>query len=168
MDKTMVRRRNMFPRLLLLAILCSARPAGAQASTATATIAITATVLSFCTITALPLPFGNYSQAALAATTTVSATCTLGTTYNIGLDAGIGTGGTVAARKMTYLTNTLTYSLYQDSGHATVWGNTIGTNTVTGTGNGAIQSLTVYGLIPASQLVTPGAYTDTVTATITY
>jgi spore coat protein U-like protein len=164
----MTRRCKIIPRLLVLAILCSAGTAGAQASTATATILVTATVLSFCTITALPLPFGNYSQAALAATTTVSATCTLGTPYNIGLDPGTGTGGTVAARKMTYLTNTLTYSLYQDSGHSTVWGNTIGTNTVTGTGNGAIQSLTVYGLIPASQLVTPGAYTDTVTATITY
>jgi spore coat protein U-like protein len=69
---------------------------------------------------------------------------------------------------LTFLTNTLTYSLYQDSGHATVWGNTIGTNTVTGTGTGIAQTLTVYGQIPATQYAAPGAYTDTVNVTLTY
>jgi spore coat protein U-like protein len=39
---------------------------------------------------------------------------------------------------------------------------------VTGTGNGAIQALTVYGQTPAGQYVSPGSYTDTITATITY
>ncbi|WP_277971552.1 spore coat protein U domain-containing protein, partial [Sphingomonas echinoides] len=33
---------------------------------------------------------------------------------------------------------------------------------------GSSQSLNVYGRIPAGQLPTPGAYSDTLTATITY
>lgn len=47
------------------------------------------------------------------------------------------------------------------------WGNTAGTM-VGGTGNGSAQTLTVYGEVPAGQAVTPGAYVDTITATITY
>jgi spore coat protein U-like protein len=39
---------------------------------------------------------------------------------------------------------------------------------VSGTGNGNAQTLTVYGQLPAGQYVTPGAYADTITATITY
>ncbi len=140
----------------------------ADAATATGTIAVSATVLSFCAIAALPLAFGNYSNAALSATTTLTVTCTSGTSYNVGLDSGIGTGASVATRKMSLLTNTLNYSLYSDAGHSTVWGNTIGTNTETGTGTGLVQTLTVYGQIPGGQAVAPGAYLDTVTATVTY
>jgi spore coat protein U-like protein len=153
---------------LATGMLLAANVSKAQANTATGTIAVSATVLSFCAVVTLPLAFGNYSQAALNATTTLTVTCTSGTTYNVGLDTGIGTGATVAARKMSYLTNTLTYGLYSDSGHSVVWGNTIGTNTIAGTGTGLVQTLTVYGQIPASQTVAPGAYVDTVTATVTY
>jgi spore coat protein U-like protein len=158
---------RLTPFLVTLAI--GASPAAGQASTASATIAVSATVLSFCTVSAAALAFGNYQSAVVNATTTVTATCTTGTTYNVGLDAGGGTGATVAARKMSLAGgNTLTYSLYQDSGHATVWGTTIGTNTVTGTGTGIAQPLTVYGQIPGAQYSAPGSYTDTVNVTLTY
>jgi spore coat protein U-like protein len=63
---------------------------------------------------------------------------------------------------------TLAYSLAQDSGHATNWGNTVGTDTEAGTGNGSAQSLAVYGQVAAGQYVAPGAYADTITATISY
>jgi spore coat protein U-like protein len=62
----------------------------------------------------------------------------------------------------------LNYELFRDSARTLNWGNTIGTDTVAGTGNGLAQTLTVYGRILGSQLVAPGAYTDTVTATLTY
>lgn len=149
-------------------LLLAANTSRAQASTAQATILVTATVLSFCTISATPIAFGNYSSAAVNSTSTVSVSCTAGTTYTVGLDQGTGTGATVASHKMAFLSNTLNYTLYSDTGRTSVWGNTIGTNTVAGTGTGLAQSLTVYSQIPASQLASPGAYTDTVTATITY
>jgi spore coat protein U-like protein len=144
----------------------------ARATTSTASIAVTATVLSFCTVSALPLAFGNYSPGtASTANTTIGVTCTSGTTYNVGLDAGTGSGATTANRLMTGVLNpssTLAYSLYSNSGLSTLWGNTIGTNTVTGTGTGLVQSLTVYGKVAAGQNVAPGAYADTVTVTLTY
>ena len=140
----------------------------ASAATATSTIAVTATVLSFCTITALPLAFGNYSAAVVNATTSLAVACTVGTTYNVGLDVGVGTGATVAQRKMTFNTSTLNYGLFSDAARTVQWGPTVGTNTVAGTGTGLVQNLNVYGQIPANQVVAPGLYTDTVTAVITY
>ena len=62
----------------------------------------------------------------------------------------------------------LGYKLFRDSGRTLNWGNTVGTDTVSGTGNGIAQLLTVYGQVPAGQFPRPGNYADTITATITY
>ena len=96
-------------------------------------------------------------------------TCTNTTPYNIGLDKGAGTSDTVTNRLMTGPSSaTVTYGLFQDSGHATNWGNTIGTDTVTGTGNGSAQTLSVYGHIAPQTTPQPGAYADTVNVTVTF
>ena len=64
--------------------------------------------------------------------------------------------------------NTITYTLYSDTNRTVLWGNTVGTNTVTGTGNGASQSYTIYGQVPPQNTPAPAVYTDTVTVTVTY
>lgn len=139
------------------------------AATTTTTFNITATVVATCQISAAPLAFGNYSGALTNSTSTIIATCTNTSPYNIGLNAGTATGATVTARKMTGpAAALLNYNLYSNAGMTTNWGNTVGTDTVTGTGSGTAQNLTVYGSIPAGQLIAPGSYTDTITATITY
>jgi spore coat protein U-like protein len=105
----------------------------------------------------------------IAATTTVQVTCTNTTPYNVGLNPGTAIGATVTTRKMTGPASaTLNYALTQDSGHVTNWGQTVGTDTVAGTGNGSAQTLTVYGILAAGQYPAPGAYSDTITATVTY
>ena len=122
-------------------------PSAADASTTTtATMAVTASILPSCGVTALPLAFGIYSPTQpgnTTAATTVAVTCTNGTPYNVGLSAGSGSGATITTRILTSGGNTLTYSLYSDSGYSTVWGNTIGTNTVSGTGSGLAQTINV-------------------------
>lgn len=156
-------------RLSLLAIALWAN--NAAAATATTTMGVSATVSSVCLISANAINLGTYDAVAgtaVTATTTVSATCTSGSTYDVGISVGNGTGATVAARKLTSGANTLTYSLYSDAGHTTAWGDTVGTNTVAGTGNGTAQSITVYGKINASQNVPAGSYSDTVNVTVTY
>jgi len=154
------------------ALLTVVAPMQARATTtATASIAVSASVLSSCGVTALPLAFGTYSPTQstnTTAQTSVVVTCTNGTPYNVGLNAGGGTGASVTTRVMTSGSNTLTYSLYQDSGYSTVWGNTIGSNTVTGTGSGLSQTITVYGSITALQSAPSGSYTDTITVSMTY
>lgn len=146
-------------------------PQAALAATATDTIAVTATVQSACVVVASPLAFGNYnptSSANVDASTTVNVTCTQGTAYTLGLNAGTTTGGTTTVRKLNSSGHTLNYALYQDSGRATNWGNTTGTDTVAGTAGTSAAAYTVYGRIPGSQNTTAGAYTDSVTVTVTY
>lgn len=155
--------------LLLVGALCLVQPGRANATTTTTSMSVSATVLGLCIVAATPIAFGNYTSTQTDNTGTVVASCTAGTPYNISLDPGTGTGASTGNRMMTGPSAaTLHYSLYSNSGRTTNWGNVIGTDTVSGTGNGLAQTLTVYGRIPASQLSAPGVYTDTVTVTLTY
>src|SRR5262245_3118918 len=141
------------------------------AATATSTFQVQVAITATCTInSASTLNFGT--QGVLSAnvdqTSTIQVTCTNTTPYNIGLDAGTGSGATVAVRKLTSSGNTVNYTLYSDTGRTTVWGNTVSTDTVAGTGNGSAQSYTVYGRIPTQTTPAPGNYADTITVTVTY
>jgi len=141
----------------------------ANAATATTTFAVNSTVVATCTISATAMAFGNYTGVVADSTSTISTTCTNTTPYQIGLDAGTGTGATVAARSMTGAGVLLAYGLYSDATHTTNWGNTPGTDTPASvTATGAVQTVTVYGQIAAGLYVAPGVYADTITATITY
>ena len=158
----------------LLAALAFGLPSTpAAAATATATMGVSATVQATCSITTTPLAFPTYTGAQDDSTgsLSVTVTCTDTTPYTIGLDAGLGTGATVTTRTMTVggVGATLNYALFQDAGRSIPWGNTPGTDTsASATGTGAAQLVTVYGRIPAGQLIAPGAYTDTITATVYY
>jgi spore coat protein U-like protein len=142
----------------------------AAAATTTATFTVTADVSTTCFISANNLNFGTYDgQAAVSQTTTLAATCSTGTPFSIGLDAGTASGATVSTRKMTGpATSLLSYGLFQDAAHSINWGNTPGTDTESGTGTGAAQSFTVFGQLPASQFVSAGSYSDTITVTLTF
>ncbi len=143
-----------------------------QAATATTSFAVTATVLKFCTVVATPMAFGNYTSSTVAETTsTITVTCTAGTGYDIGLDAGGAAGATVTTRQMsgtTVTTARLNYFLYSDSGRTVNWGNTVGTDTVNLTAGAVPIISTVYGRVPAGQFVAPDAYLDTINVTVTY
>ncbi len=135
------------------------------------TFNVTTSVGEACSVTATDLGFGAYDPLSATntdATTTMDVTCTLTTTYDVGMDAGTGTGATTTVRVMEFGANTLNYALYQEAGRTTIWGENVGVDTVSGTGTGSAQSLTVYGRIPALQGVTPGAYADLITVTVTF
>ncbi len=141
----------------------------AAAATATNSFGVSATVQATCTVTASTMAFGNYTGTTANAASAVSVTCSNATSYNVGLSAGVASGATVNARKMTGpASGLLSYLLFSDPSRTVNWGQTVGSDTVTGTGNGALQALTVYGQTPAGQYLAPGSYTDTVIATITY
>jgi spore coat protein U-like protein len=145
-------------------------PVAAWPATTTTTMAVTTAVISSCVVVATPMAFGNYDPTSATATTStsvISVTCTSGAPYNVGLDKGAN-GSSVTARLLKVGASTLPYALYSDSGRTTNWGSTIGTDTVTGTGSAILQPITVYGGIPAGAAVPAGAYTDTVTVTVTY
>ena len=151
-----------------LALGLASTEAAAQTDPATTTFAVSATVLKDCVVSATALAFNNYTGAVNNATSTVNVTCSNTTTYTVGLSAGLATGATVTARKMQSGANLLPSALYSDNTMTTNWGNTLATNWVSGTGNGAAQPLTVYGQIAAGLYVNPGTYNDTITVTVTY
>jgi spore coat protein U-like protein len=138
-------------------------------ATATAQFSVTATVQASCLISATSLNFGTYADSLINATSTLTVTCTKTTTFNIGLNAGAATGATVNNRSMTGPASALLgYELFSDAGRTLNWGVTVGINTVAGTGSGTAYPITVYGRIPAAESATPGTYSDTITATVTY
>jgi len=143
----------------------------AYAATATSTFTVDVTIQAQCLInSASTLSFGTRGvlSANVDQTSTIVVQCTDTTTYDIGLDAGTGSGASVATRKLTGGGATIDYRLYSNAGRTTVWGNTVATDTVSATGNGAAQSYTVYGRIPAQTTPAPAAYSDTITITVTY
>ena len=143
----------------------------AQSQTAETTFRVTARVDAVCAVTATDLAFGTYTAQAgtpLQGTTLLRATCTPGSTYNLGLNEGTSPGATVNQRKMASGANALNYQLYSDSARNTIWGNTPGTDTVTGLGTGLAVDHTVFGAVPAAQVVPAGDYADTITVRIYY
>jgi spore coat protein U-like protein len=143
----------------------------AQSQTAETTFRVTARVNAVCEVTATDLAFGAYTAQTgtpLQGVTLLRATCTPGSTYNLGLNEGTSPGATVNQRKMASGANALNYQLYSDSARNTIWGNTPGTNTVTGVGTGLAVDHTVFGAVPAAQVVPAGDYADTITVRIYY
>jgi spore coat protein U-like protein len=143
---------------------------------------VTATINGNCLITANPMSFGVYDPVSANATsplpgqTTIAVTCTLGdeTTVTLGQGNNPFSGSTDAApsRQMVATVNAtsyfLKYSLTQDSGGNTTWGNTSGTGEGY-LGTGSAGSLTVYGAVAPGQNSLPaGTYSDSVVATITF
>lgn len=159
-----------------LSVLCLGTAIASQAyaaGTQNANIAVTAAVESACTLATTALTFPAYTGAAVVDTTaTLTVTCTNAAPYVMALGAGNGAGATTTVRVLTSpsTTSVLNYGLYSDANHTVTWGNTVGTDTVSGTGNGAAQDVTVYGEIAANQLSAQVAtdYADTVAVTVTY
>ncbi|TCU30559.1 spore coat protein U-like protein [Rhizobium azibense] len=153
-----------------LALLIPLGPA--IAATATGNMTVRITIQSECKIqTVSDLDFGTAGviDANIDQTSSIGVQCTSGQTYNVGLSAGSGADATTAVRKMTGPgAATINYSLYRDAARTQVWGVTVGTDTVTGTGNGDVQNVTVYGRVPPQVTPESGVYTDTVAITVTY
>lgn len=154
-------------------------PELAEAATATGNLTVQLTITSSCTIAATTLSFGSAAgtsllAAALTANTTVSVTCTNGSPYAIGMGQGLHYS---SGNQMANGGNNIPYGLYQNSSLATPW-TTVSTSSptcttagdcVTGTGTGTAQTVTIYGQVPIMATApAPGAYSDTVTMTISY
>jgi spore coat protein U-like protein len=170
----------MKPMMTRLGILTGLACVGgsAAATQTTQTFQVQLQIVAQCVINSTStLNFGNLGVLGGAGgttnndqSTTIAVQCTNTTPYNMGLDTGTTTGGTTTTRLLlnSNTSETIQYKLYQDSGHSTNWGNTVGTDTQSATGNGASQSYTVYGRVPPQTTPTPGSYTDTITVTVTY
>lgn len=143
------------------------------------TIPVSVTVAAACSISGTGLNFGNYVGSQLTSTGTITVSCSQDRPYNVTLDRGLNFDATALnirglgdPNSQTFAVK-LKYFLYKDSAMTQEWGDsgfagtyTLGTS-VSGTGTGSAQTLTIYGKLLADQLgAAPGTYTDTVVATL--
>ena len=160
---------------LALAVIGSG---SAFAGTSPGTLTVKATVVQNCTVSSPTLNFGNwdvvnYGSAPLNASATITFTCTKGATgVYVTADTGAnGTHATGTTRAMFDGTsNYLSYELYTDAGHTTVW-NTTNSGGHTYTPSFAASSTataTINGQIPSGQNAPVGSYTDSVNVTINF
>jgi len=166
--------RNRLLVIVALLLAGAVVPATVQAQTAQANLAVSATVIRNCTITAGTLAFGNYDPIVANAATpldqtgTFTVTCTRGGATAVWVGMDNGANYLVPNRRMTDGTEFLNYELYSDAGRTTVWGNTSGTGLAV-TPNGRVPvTVTVYGRVPQAQDVAAGSYTDTVVMTVNF
>ena len=161
-----------FRIVMLFAIFVLFMSAAAFAADATANLAVSANVVNTCTVADGTLSFGAYDPLSGTdhdSTGTFAVSCTNGGTaaLKLGQGANADTGSTDAApvRRMANGANMLSYQLYSEGTHTTVWEGATG---VSYTGTGASQDQTVYGRITAGQNAVAGNYADTVVITVTY
>src|SRR5258708_33193444 len=128
------------------------------------------------------IAFGVYnplSAVANASTGTLQVTCNgsgngkTKVTLNVTLSRGLS--GTYATRKMFSGVNTLNYNIYWSTAYNQIVGDGTGGSVAgsvgpfrVGAGGSNVVTETFYGLIPASQDVAPGSYSDVITVTVTY
>lgn len=144
--------------------------------------------LSFvnCSTTASNVSFGSYqplSGQAVDSTGWVRFECHslvgLLTTRRVDFKVYLNGGehGSVAQRVMKSGSNTLSYNLYTDSGHNTIWddiggagfrGDTFVFQALVSIGASREATYTIYGQIPGGQNVAAGNYSDTITATVLF
>jgi spore coat protein U-like protein len=174
MKKNFMIRCGLIATSSAFALVCACG-SGADAATAGSSFPVTATVVNSCIVAASSLAFPTYTPTSATVTTgstTLNVTCTLGAPYTVALSNGSGTGADATAgasgRKMTGPGSAqLGYNLYQDSSYAQAWGSS-GAYLMSASGTGLQVPLTVYGAIPASQVVAAGNFTDTINVTISF
>lgn len=146
----------------------------AMLTVATAIVLIAARGEAACTISTTAVNFGTYNVFATSAddaTGQITYRCTSPRPPLVTIQLDKGGAPSFNPRQMSRGSEKLNYNLYRDSTRSTIWGDgTGGTQAYSRTSpplNSNIN-LPVYGRIPAGQDVSAGAYSNTVTATISF
>jgi spore coat protein U domain-containing protein, fimbrial subunit CupE1/2/3/6 len=126
-------------------------------------------VAAVCTVGNGSLAFG--SLLGFAPTTTLngsgtfSVTCTVSAPYTIALEKGLGPNINSRLMKLSGGSATISYQLYQDAGHSTVFGDGTTGSAKGGVGTGAAQLIDVFGQIASQNVAAVGVYSDSITVT---
>jgi spore coat protein U-like protein len=156
--------------------------AASLAGSASSSFAANLTVNQSCSVSGTNLAFGNlgiitptsgFTSAPAQSNLTLDCTAAMPVTISL-TDGGhsIGTGGTGIMNGPGGAQ--IFFRIFQDSAHTTPWGSSASSAALTVTSTAGTIQVPVYGVVNGSdQLVSgvpaaPGAYTDTVTATLNY
>lgn len=162
----------MFNRIWQTGMLCAATVAALPASvSAKDTMTVTTQIQQSCTISVLPMTFGNVSFLLPSATasTPVEILCTPGTRFAVAMDNGTNFNGQRRmARAGGGFAGYLNYEIYRDAARTQRWGST-SAQIVTGDApaNGDPVTLYAYGRT-SGWFAAASAYQDTITVTIAF
>ena len=101
-------------------------------------------------------------------TSAIGLTCTLRTPWQLGLNNGQNASGSIRRMRLGTTGNYVNYELYRNAGRTLRWGDTLDTDTLSGTGSGLTQTIDVFGRVPPPQSVPAGDYKDVITVTMTF
>jgi spore coat protein U-like protein len=134
---------------------------------------VSANVIRKCTVQALALSFGAYDPidanrtAPLDGQSTLTVSCTKGTSVMVALDNGTNAQGQV--RRMISGKEFLAYELYKDNGRSQRWGDTGDERYDAGVAPSRDpRQFVVYGRVAAGQDVAEGNFQDTVVVTVQF
>lgn len=161
-----------FTAKLVFAAVAIGAPVAAFAGTSSTTLPVSAIVLDNCTVVALPLAFGTLTDVGeenVDSSATLTLACTPNADYDISMDNGLNASSGVRRMKSATANEFLPYEIYTSNARTQRWGNTSGTDTVSGSAPLGVASVTAFGRIPAGvAAVSAGSFSDTVTVTINF
>lgn len=139
-------------------------------SNSTIIVAGSAKVNSTCTIAVSPINFGTInSNSQNLQSTTLTATCTKGTAFNVGLSTGISNNFSSRYMALNDNSDQLNYNIYFDNLYNNILGDgNENTTLINDIGTGNDQTFTLFGKIPTGQFVSPGTYSDLISVTLSY
>lgn len=150
---------------------------GAQAATDTDTFDISLEITAACSVTAdgaSDIDLGTVASTAtdLSGSSTITVNCSNTVPYFVGLAPSNNATDGAGELDPASGPDTVPYQLRSTAGSSgAIWGNTATTtavgNGVSGTGNGADQTLTVFVTVDDANYA-PAVYSDTVTVTVNY
>ena len=140
-----------------------------EAASDSAQMNVTVRVVPNCRITVTDLAFGAYDPLVQHSTENLDGTAQLRVVCTKNERATIVMEENGApARVLTNGGSQLTYGIFSDSARTRIWGGAGSGVEVSFEGGSQPQELTVYGRIPAGQVVPAGPYADAVTATVEF
>lgn len=126
-----------------------------------------------CTITTTALSFGLYDPLGTSAndsTGTVTYRCAP-PDRNVTIMLGAGNAGSFSPRRLSNGAEPLSYNLYRDAARSVTWGDGTGGTSfyfIVDPPNNQDVALTIYARVPASQDISAGSYTDSVSVVINF
>jgi spore coat protein U-like protein len=155
---------------MMLGVGAVAALAGAQDQVAAATLEVSATVPSVCTVESGSLEFGAYQPGPQAPSVQGSGSfnvqCTLPASVEIKLDGGLNDGAGGNARAMQGPgDNYLNYALFEGSQFSMPWAPGVGMLYTVASG---ANEIVVDGVVDGGQTVQAGEYSDTVQIIMTF
>jgi spore coat protein U-like protein len=155
---------------LLVCCFFSVMPA--WSGTDTDTFDVTLTIQAGCEVTSpndVDFPPATFLDTAITAQAQFQIRCSNGTVGIISLNGGSDSSVSIDPRTMENGADVVNYNLYTAADYMTIWGDggPVG-STVSHTGTGVQDTLTIYGQVPSQTTPPPELYSDTVTITVTF